>query len=56
MVQVQAGSYANKNIFGAYLLRMRTGPGWNGKPEEEKREKERERELFEVVDDYIEQA
>ena len=42
------------NIFGSYVMNMRQVPG-----REEKADagaKERERHLFEMVDDYIEQA
>jgi hypothetical protein len=42
------------NIFGSYVMNMRQVPGREEK--EDAGAKERERHLFEMVDDYIEQA
>lgn len=42
------------NIFGSYVMNMRQVPGREEKSDAES--KERERHLFEMVDDYIEQA
>ena len=42
------------NIFGSYVMNMRQVPGREEKNDAES--KERERHLFEMVDDYIEQA
>ena len=42
------------NIFGSYVMNMRQVPGREEKNDAEA--KERERHLFEMVDDYIEQA
>ncbi|MBU5481682.1 hypothetical protein [Blautia sp. MSJ-19] len=47
-------SYATANIFGAYILRMREVPG--RRILDELKEKKAERERFEAVDDYVEQA
>lgn len=41
-----------KNIFGSYIYKMRTIPGCELK----KGDKEKEQRLFEIIDDYIEQA
>ncbi len=42
------------NIFGSYVMNMKYVPGKEEK--EDAGAKERERHLFEMVDDYIEQA
>lgn len=47
-------NYATANIFGSYILRMREVPG--RKIIDELKEKKREKELFETIDDYVEQA
>lgn len=47
-------SYATANIFGSYILRMREIPGRS--TIDELKEKKKEKELFEVIDDYVEQA
>ena len=47
-------NYATASIFGAYILRMREIPG--RKIVDELKEKKAERERFEVIDDYVEQA
>lgn len=47
-------NYATANIFGSYILRMREIPG--RKIVDELKEKRAERERFEAVDDYVEQA
>ena len=47
-------NYATANNFGAYILRMREIPG--RKIVDELKEKKAERERFEVIDDYVEQA
>lgn len=41
-----------KNIFGPYIYKMRTIPGCEMK----KSDKEKEKRLFKMIDDYIEQA
>ena len=47
-------SYATANIFGSYILRMREIQGRS--IIDELKEKKKEKELFEVIDDYVEQA
>lgn len=47
-------NYATANIFGPYILRMRQIPG--RKCVNTSRDKEREKQLFQVIDDYVEQA
>ena len=47
-------NYATANIFGACILRMREIPG--RKIVDDRKEKKAERERFEVIDDYVEQA
>lgn len=47
-------NYATANIFGSYILRMREVPG--RKIIDELKEKKREKELVETIDDYVEQA
>ena len=47
-------NYATASIFGAYILGMREIPG--RKIVDELKEKKAERERFEVIDDYVEQA
>lgn len=47
-------NYATASIFGSYILRMREIPG--RKIVDELKEKKAERERFEAVDDYVEQA
>ena len=47
-------NYATASIFGSYILRMREIPG--RKIVDERKEKKAEKERFEAVDDYIEQA
>jgi hypothetical protein len=42
--------------FSPYVLRMRYIPGRERTADEEKSEKEHVDELFDVIDDYIEQA
>ena len=47
-------NYATANIFGPYILRMRQVPGL--RCSNTTKEKDRERQLFQVIDDYVEQA
>lgn len=47
-------NYATANIFGPYILRMRQVPG--RRCYNTPKEKDRERQLFQVIDDYVEQA
>ena len=47
-------NYATANIFGPYILRMRQIPG--RKCANTSRDKEREKQLFQVIDDYVEKA
>lgn len=47
-------NYATANIFGPYILRMRQIPG--RKAADILAEKKKEKELFRVIDDYVEQA
>ena len=47
-------SYATANIFGSYIQRMREIPGRS--IIDELKEKKKGKELFEVIDDYVEQA
>lgn len=41
-----------RNIFGQYIYQMRTIPG----REQEAKEREYEKKLFQIIDDYVEQA
>ena len=47
-------NYATANIFGACILRMRENQ--ERKIVDKRKEKKAERERFEVIDDYVEQA
>ena len=47
-------NYATANIFGSCILKMREVPG--RRIIDELKEKKREKELFETIDDYVEQA
>lgn len=47
-------NYATASIFGSYILKMREIPG--RKIVDEFKEKKAEKERFEVIDDYVEQA
>lgn len=47
-------NYATASIFGSYIIRMREIPG--RKIVDERKEKKAERERFEVIADYVEQA
>ena len=47
-------NYATANIFGPYILRMRQIPG--RKCANTSRDKERGKQRFQVIDDYVEQA
>lgn len=55
----QTGNYTAKgyglsDIFGPYIFNTRVVPGKEGNADQ--KEKEKIRQLFEIVDDYIEQA
>lgn len=52
--QVQRNVNVTGNIFGTYILKMRTIPG--RRENIFQAEKEEEKKLFEMVDEYIEQA
>lgn len=54
MTQTNQMNYAAANIFGPYIVKTRVIPGV--KCLDRKEEKKKEKELFESVDDYIEQA
>lgn len=47
-------NYATASIFESYILKMREIPG--RKIVDELKEKKAEKERFEVIDDYVEQA
>ena len=47
-------NYETANIFGSYIMNMRRVPG--AEFHNEKEEKRKEKELFETIDDYVEQA
>ncbi len=47
-------NYATANIFGPYILKMRQVPG--RKCMNASRDKNREKQLFQMIDDYVEQA
>ena len=47
-------NYATANIFGSYIMNMRKVPGADFRNEKE--EKQKEKDLFEAIDDYVEQA
>ncbi|MGL6201505.1 MAG: hypothetical protein ACRC3H_21495 [Lachnospiraceae bacterium] len=52
---MQAQAYhVTSNIFGPYVLNTKVIPGLEKRDHE--KEKKREAELFETIDDYIEQA
>ena len=53
MMQTQMNSEkVTKNIFGSYIYKIRIVPGCEVKESD----KEKEKRLFKMIDDYIEQA
>lgn len=52
--QMQGNVNVTRNIFGPYILKMRTIPGRQGNISQS--EKKEEKKLFEMIDEYIEQA
>lgn len=53
MIQTQKNQTVNK-IFGSYIDNTRSVPGYTEETDENSKKKEKE--LFEMVDDYVEQA
>lgn len=51
-MQVQKNNAVSKNIFGPYILKMRVIPG----RETSRNTKELEKKLFQIVDEYVEEA
>ncbi|MGN0295570.1 MAG: hypothetical protein ACI4D3_16365 [Lachnospiraceae bacterium] len=49
-------NYATAGIFGAYVSGMRTVPGRERTEEQRRRDAEKRAAVFEMIEDYIEQA
>ncbi|MGN0268018.1 MAG: hypothetical protein ACI4D7_10115 [Lachnospiraceae bacterium] len=49
-------NYATASIFGSYINRVKTIPGRERTEEQRRKDKERIAAMFEIIEDYIEQA